>query len=1225
MESIFAAHLHNHVDAGSTMDSAATIKRLVGRSKELGYEAVAITDHGSISGWVDFEQECSKQNIKPVFGVEAYEKRESKILDISNPQRVKYYHSLFLAKNKEGAKFIQKLVTYSYKLTNVYSKPRYDLDFLIEHKDEIKGNVIWSSACISGRMAKLLMEDKEEEALQYYNTMVDIFGKDDVYVELQNHVNVERVNIARLKLIEFAKKYGCQLLATNDIHYINKKEYIAREFLISRNYGQTIRMRKELNEIYPSELYLKNKEEMDELFKEVPEALLNTKRIVDKVERISFKGTYWHYPKIDIPEGYNSDTYLKKIVFEKFEEKYPVNTLSVEEKTSLTDRLNMELEVMSQLNASDYMLIDADFVSAARKMMRVGPGRGSACGSKVAELLEITSVDPMKYGLFFERFMNPKRVSMPDIDTDFAYDSRQKAIDYVVKKYGKDKVAQILTVGTIGARMAIRDVGAVLEIEPTLVDKVAKLIPMAPKVTIDLALSKTKINKEGKEEQNSLYSPELFEMYNSNSECKKLIDNAKLIEGLVRQTGTHAAGVIISDVPLEEMGALKEQEGSEISVFTFNMANVEYLKLIKFDFLGLRTLTVEEDAIQMIKKNKGIDVDIDSEDIIEDKEIYKFISSGKTDGVFQLESAGMQSFMRELSPKNIEDIIIGIAMYRPGPLDKIPTLIKNKMDISNIEYPPTASKFLKPILDVTYGITVYQEEAMQIVRDLAGYDFGRSDILRRAMSKKKHEVMAYERNIFIYGAAVCPHCNGTGREENGDECSVCKGHSEIVAKDTEERIIIPGCIRNGISIEDANTIFDDLIEFANYAFNKSHAAAYAIIGIQTAYLARYYPIEYWTAYLNSFLKDSPKIKKYMAVIKKQGIEIHRPDINICSAKFTCDNDKIYMGLTAIENVGQGVVAAIEERERNGKFKNLQDLLSRVSLNRSEVESLIQTGAFDCFEDANRAQMLSQMDKVMELSKKERNKKENGQFSLFDVCSGMEQIKQYKYPEMTEYPKMRLYLMEKEKSGFFLSGHPLDLPEYSEVAKKSNISTSDTFSIHDNKRDIIMVGVVNIDEKTEGIRYSKTGKRFASFRLEDKYGEIRVLAFKEVVDECKTTLFNNAIVEIRGKLSVDIEMYEDENGEVKEKRDIKIFLSSISTVSALNERKKVFIKIDTKNKKKMGVLKRIYERYPGYDTLICYNSIEKKQYKINSLINCNQKFISDLYNKLELKADEVVVK
>lgn len=804
----FSAHLHNHFDT-SLRDATCKIDKTVQAAKEMGFTAISMNDHGNISGWINFAMACEKNNIKPIFGVEGYEAIDSaKNKNYSKGQRV-YYHTNFMAKNSEGLKALRKLVTYSYKSENFYNKPRYDLQFLEENKEILNGNVIWTSACVGGRLPQLLLLGKESEAEQYYNKMVEIFGEEDCYIEIQNHGEAEETR-ARDLLVQFAKKHNAKLLATNDVHYLYKEDYISREILIARNNGETLNERQMNNKIYPSELYLKSKDEMDILFKNLPQALENTKKVVDSIEWVDFKGTYWHYPKTDIPEGYTVDSYLRKMTYDMLPNKYPIHTMSEEERKVIFDRIDVELDVMAQMDASAYMLIDADFTQAAKNMgIPVGKGRGSAAGSLVADIIEITDINPMKYDLYFERFMNPERVSMPDIDSDFGDLRRQEVIDYTVKKHGKDKVSQIMTFGTIGARMAIRDTGAVLEIDSKLVDTIAKLIPQAPKVTIDKALT----------EGNDLFTQDLLELYSTNHEAKRLIDTAKTIEGLIRQTGVHAAGVLISDIPLVELGALMEQEDSDIPVFMGDMIAVDYLKLIKFDFLGLKTLTVESEAIELIKKNRGIDLSkfIESDEVLKDKKVYDLISSGKTVGVFQLESPGMQSFMQELQPRSIEDVIIGISMYRPGPLDKIPELIANKRDVNNINYPSDAKHLLEPILNKTYGIIVYQEECMALVRDLAGYSFGRSDNLRRAMSKKKTAEMEYEREIFIYGAAECPHCHGTGKEENGDQCSVCKGRKEIVAKDTDEKVIIKGCVRNNISIETANKIYDDMAEFAKYA------------------------------------------------------------------------------------------------------------------------------------------------------------------------------------------------------------------------------------------------------------------------------------------------------------------------------------------------------------------------------------------------------------------------
>ena len=823
--------------------------------------------------------------------------------------------------------------------------------------------------------------------------------------------------------------------------------------------------------------------------------------------------------------------------------------------------------------------------------------------------------------------MNPERVSMPDIDGDFQDNKREDAIDYTVQTYGADKVAQIMTFGKIGARMAIRDTGAVLEIDDKLVDKVAKLIPMSPNVTIKLALSKQIKDKQGELKDNDLFTPELLELYTTNEECKKLIDTAQTIEGLIRQTGVHAAGVLISDVPLIELGALMEQEDSNICVFMGDMVAVDYLKLIKFDFLGLKTLTVIAETIDLIKQNYGITLDIDSNKILEDPEVYKLISSGKTNGVFQLEGQGMQSFMQELQPKNIEDIIIGISMYRPGPMDSIPKLIEHKKDPSTISYPEDAKSLLKPILDVTYGEIVYQEQCMAIVRELAGYSFGRSDNLRRAMSKKKEKEMDYEREIFIYGAAICPNCH-KGKLDNGDECPVCHGRGEIVAKDTEENVFIPGCVRKNISVETANKIYDLMAEFAKYAFNKSHATAYAVLSVQTAYLLKYYPIEYYTAYLNSIINIQEKVRYFMAIIKQQGYDIVRPNINKCKSKFTCDKEKIYMGLSCLKFVGDSNISkAIEEREKNGQFKDLQDLLSRVALNKREVEALIKSGAFDDFNVGYRSQMLAKIQDILDLTKKDRLQSSKGQVSLFDICDDESVLnaRKIQFPNIQEYSDIRLFSMEKEVSGFYLSGHPLDMPEYEKYTKLSTIKTTDEFTKADDRSKVRLTGIVSINSKEgQGIRISKAGNQYANFTLEDRYGTITVLGFKKVVDDCKQYMFNDKIVEITGTLSVNIDEYYDENGDLQEKRDVKIFLNTIKEITLL-DRKKVFIQFDTNNFSQKSFVMNTLRKYPGEDVVRFYNPIIKQSYDSNITINYCEELRKELLNSKIVQEKDLFAK
>lgn len=1214
-------HLHNHFDVGSARDSTAKIKNTIKKVKEMGFKAYAITDHGRIEGWIPFNMACKEYNIKGIYGVELYEAnrkstdKETGIDDIR-------FHTVMLARNKKGIKFLRKLVTHTLKRENVYYKPRYDLYYLQDNKDEIKGNIIWLSGCIQGRLPQLLLSNRVDEAKAYMETIVDIFGHENVFVEIQDH-NIKKEKEALQKLIKFAREHNYQLVVTNDIHYTEREHYMAREIMIARERGETIAQREENGDILPPELYVKSEDEMISLFKYVPDAIQNTLKIVDMCEDIDLEEKQWHFPNFAIPKGYTVDSYMEKLVWENFPKRYPVNTMSPQAVEELKDRIRFEIKTICDMNTSAYMLIDSDFIVWAKNQnIKVGPGRGSACGSVVAYVLGITDVDPIPYKLYFERFMNPERVSMPDIDTDYQDDRRMEVIEYVVNKYGADKVAQILTLGTIGAKLAIRDVGAVFEVDAKLVDKVAKMIPAQPGITIEKALET---------------NPKLKELYEQDTVVKNLIKNAQLIEGLVRQTGVHAAGVIISDAPLTEYGALMEDEESDIPVFLGDMKAVEYLKLLKMDFLGLRTLTVIKDTIDMIYEDTGKLIDIDSLDY-NDPEVFKYISKGETHGVFQLEQAGMQKFMKELQPSNLEDVILGISVYRPGPMDSIPTLLEGKKNPASIKYPDDAKHLLAPILDVTYGVIVYQEQVMQIVRDLAGYSFGRSDLVRRAMAKKKPEVMEAERYIFIYGEVKCPECGGTGKQANGDNCILCKGAGTVASKikcpwcggadencshchgtgiiESDGEVTVEGCLRRGISEETANYLFDKMIDFAAYAFNKSHATAYAIIAYQTAFLKYYYPRQYMTAYLNSVITNQEKVRKYLGIVRKMGIPVLRPDINKCEAKFIQNENGIYMGLSSLKYVGTGIQEAIADRKKNGPFKDLQDLLERVTLNKREVESLIKSGALDCFKH-KRSQMLQSLDSLLKSAKKERETRASGQLTLFDlVGEDLKETFRFQFPDINEYNPIERFSMEKEVSGFYLSGHPLDLPEYKQYTKRSTITTVDDFTEGDDRKDICIVGIIQIDEKEGGLKISKAGKQYATFDIEDKYSTLPVLAFEKCLEQSGHLVQTGNIVELRGTLSVQVNEFEDENGEIVQNIDVKIYANEIKALSDIDKQKKVYIRIDRKTSRYLPQIKQLASRHPGTDELYIYDSEEKRLMKYNYTIGYNDNFHKEILHFLD---------
>ncbi|MFW6024870.1 MAG: DNA polymerase III subunit alpha [Candidatus Woesearchaeota archaeon] len=1217
-------HLHNHFDEGSPRDSVAKIKETIKYVKSLGQKACAITDHGSTLGFYAFDKACKSLNVKGIYGIELYEAfRSAKLKEIGIDD--KYYHSVMIARNLEGLKFLYHISSYANKLENKYYKPRYDIEYLKEHKDEIKGNVIFMTACIQGRFPQLLSQNNDKEAKEYIDTMTDIFGKENVFIELQNHGLKNELYVLP-KLIKFAKDNNYQVVATNDVHYTKKEDAIARDIMDAREKSQTLEEYRDSKYALPHELYFKSEEEMKILFGHIPEAISNSKKIADMCDYIDLEGDDWHFPNMDMPEGYTSDSFMEEMVWDKIDTKYP----NWKEDQVLIDRTKTEIEIMKQMNASAYMLIDADFIVWAKEHdILVGPGRGSACGSSVANIMDITNVDPLRFNLLFERFMNPERVSMMDIDTDYEDSRRKEVIEYVVKKYGADKVAAIRTKGTQGARSSIRDTGAVFNLDSYTIDRVAKMIPQEPGMTIVKALD---------------VNIELKNLYDDDSTVKLLIDNAKKIEGLVRNTGSHAAGIIISDAPLTEYGSIIEDEDSDIPIFNADMKAVEYLKLLKMDFLGLRTLSVLKDTMEMVKQDYGKEIDLDNIDY-DDKKVYNYIATGETHGVFQLEQSGMQKFMTELQPENLEDIVAGVALYRPGPMDSIPAFIEGKENPDSVEYPEDAKHLLEPILGVTYGQMVYQEQVMQIVRDLAGYTFGRSDLVRRGMAKKKMEIMERERYVFTYGEVVCPECSGTGKQSNRDNCILCAGEGKVASKtpcpyckDREEdyecshcngskfieskgKVTVKGCVRNGISIETANHIYDLMIEFAKYAFNKSHAVAYAIISYQTAFLKYYYPRQYMTAYLNSVINNQDKIKQYIGIVRKMGINLLRPNINICKSQFIQDDNGIYMGLTALKSVGACTEKAIAEREQNGEFKDLQDLLERVTLNKRELESLIKAGALDEF-GHKRSQMIHSLQDLKNMTKNTKDDKAAGQVSIFDVDvfnnqvdkktkTELEQLRKFKFPNIAEYPEIERYRMEKEVSGYYLSGHPLELDEYKHYTRMSNISTIDLFSEKDDNKRIKIVGIITFDEEYEGLKISKKGSRYAVFHLEDNYSTIKCLMFKDSCEKYGHLINNDNIVKIDGTLKVEEEIYEDNNGDVQVKTDVKIFVNDIKSINDITKTNKVFLNIDKGNTNLIQIVSTIARKYPGQDDLFIVTKNDKHLYKYDGHIGYNQ----DLYNEI----------
>ena len=962
-------HLHIHSEY-SLLDGANRIKDLPLRAKELGMDSIALTDHGVMYGAIEFYKACKKEGIKPIIGCEVYitkqdRKRTDKVPGIDN----KYNHLILLAKNNQGYKNLSKLVSIGF-LDGYYYKPRIDYEVLEKYHE----GLICLSACLAGAVNQALLNGQEEKAEEIALWHKNVFGE-DYYIEIQNN-GIEEQVLANQKLVQLARKLDIPLVATNDAHYLKREDAYNHEVLLCIQTGKRMsdedRMRFDTDE-----LYIKSQEEMIEYFSNFPEAIENTVKIAQKCN-VEFEFGHTILPNYDVPEEYKTHfDYLKKLCDDGIKKRYGNNPSK-----EILDRAEYEIGVVKKMGYVDYFLIVWDFIHYAKlNGISVGPGRGSGAGSILAYAIEITDIDPIKYGLIFERFLNPERISMPDFDVDFCYERRQEVIDYVSRKYGHDHVSQIITFGTMSARMVIRDVARVLDVPYAQADSLAKMIPNELHITIKKALEQNK---------------ELNDLYEKDEDIKKLLTIAMGLEGMPRQASTHACGIVITKEPVDNYVPLYVRD-NQIST-QYVMTTLEELGLLKMDFLGLRTLTVIQDTIDLIKKNYGIDIEFDQD--MNDQKVYKLWQEGKSCGIFQFESQGMTNFMKELKPDCLEDLIAGVSLYRPGPMDQIPRYIKGKLNPGHNEYTHPA---LEPILNVTYGCMVYQEQVMQIVRDLAGYSLGRADLVRRAMGKKKIDVMAKEREVFIHGQV--------------DE----KGNIEV-----------PGCVRNGIDEKSANKIFDEMAEFAKYAFNKSHAACYAVVAYRTAYLKAYYPAEFMAATLNSFLGNLDKIPQYINECKELGIEILKPRINKSFTKFTVEDNKIRFGLGSIKNVGIAPIEIIiNEREKNGKYKGFTDFCERIAeeaVNKKCIESLIKAGVFDEFEQT-RATLLQSFESIIDTIQGSKKKGLDGQVTLFDLGSKEEQEKmnevKYTFYEKEELSEKELLSIEKEMLGIYISGHPLE--------------------------------------------------------------------------------------------------------------------------------------------------------------------------------------------------------
>ena len=1052
-------HLHVHTEY-SLLDGSSKIRELTARAKELGMDSMAITDHGVMYGVIDFYRAAREVGIKPILGCEVYVAPGSRFDRENGAGEDRYYHLILLAENNTGYKNLMKIVSKGF-VDGFYYKPRVDLDLLETYHE----GIISLSACLAGEVQKYLARGMYEEAKRSALRYSEIFGKDHFYLELQDH-GIPEQKMVNQGLLRLSQETGLELVATNDVHYTFAEDAKAHDILLCIQTGKKVtdedRMRYE-----GGQYYCKSEEEMRKLFPYAQEAIDNTHKIAERCNvEIEFGVT--KLPKYEVPEGFDSWTYLNHLCREGFKTRYP------DDDGTLSRRLDYELGVIKTMGYVDYFLIVWDFINYARSQnIMVGPGRGSAAGSIVSYTLGITNIDPVRYNLLFERFLNPERVSMPDIDVDFCYERRQEVIDYVVRKYGKDQVVQIVTFGTLAAKGVVRDVGRVLDLPYAMCDSIAKMIPNDLGMTLDKALTA---------------NPDLKKLYNEDEQVKYLIDMSKRLEGLPRHTSMHAAGVVIGSRSIDEFVPLSRAADGTITT-QFTMTTIEELGLLKMDFLGLRTLTVIQNAVRLAEKDYGIKLDMDHIDY-NDKKVLESIGTGRTEGVFQLESGGMKGFMKELKPENLEDIIAGISLYRPGPMDFIPRYLKGKNDKTSSTY---ECPQLEPILSPTYGCIVYQEQVMQIVRDLAGYTMGRSDLVRRAMSKKKTAVMEKERQNFVYG-----------NEAEG----------------------VKGCIANGIDEKTANHIYDEMIDFAKYAFNKSHAAAYAVVSYQTAYLKYYYPKEFMAALMSSVMDNVSKFSEYILTCRRMmDIAILPPDINEGESGFSVSGDGIRYGLSAIKSVGRPVVDAIlEERKKNGIFSSMEDFINRMTnkeVNRRTIENFIKSGAMDSL-PGTRRQKVAVAPILLDNKARERKNAWEGQMSLFDLVSE-EEKKEYQvsFPDVGEYSKEELLAFEKDILGVYISGHPLD--DYEGLWRKNITATSADFIVDEETEEAVvkdgMKVVIGGLVAGKVVKTTRSNQLMAFITLEDLMGSVEVIVFPKNYEADRDVLTEDSKIFIKGRVSL----------------------------------------------------------------------------------------------------------
>ena len=1123
-------HLHVHSEY-SLLDGMSRIKDLPVRAKELGMKAIALTDHGVMYGAVDFYKECKKNDIKPIIGCEVYVAPRSRF-EKEAGRDSGYNHLILLAKNKEGYQNLSKLVSLSF-VEGFYYKPRIDLEILEKYSE----GLICLSACLAGSLSQALIQDDMQKAEEIALWHKRVF-KDDYYIEIQHNGLRQQIMINQ-KLIQLARKLDIPLVATNDAHYLKKEDSYFHEVLLCIQTGKRMsdedRMRFETQEFY-----IKSPEEMADYFSEFPDAIENTVKIAEKCN-YDFEFGVTKLPNYDVPEEYATHLdYFKDLCYKGIKKRYGENPAE-----EVMSRLEYEISVIDKMGYVDYFLIVWDYINYAKSVgIPVGPGRGSGAGSIAAYAIGITDIDPLKYGLLFERILNPERVSMPDFDVDFCYERRGEVIEYVERKYGKDHVSQIITFGTMAARMVIRDVGRVLDYPYSETDKLAKMIPMEVHITIPKTL-----------EQNR----EFKELYESNPSVKQLIDIAIKLEGLPRQASTHACGIVITKDPVDTYVPLYVNDGNISTQYTMNL--LEELGLLKMDFLGLRTLTVISDTEKLVKQNRGIDVEYDKE--MNDPKVYKLWANGESIGIFQFESQGMTNFMKELKPDCLEDIIAGVSLYRPGPMDQIPRYIKGKQNPGHNVYTHPA---LEPILNVTYGCMVYQEQVMQIVRELAGYSLGRADLVRRAMGKKKLDVMAKEREYFINGQV----------DENGN-------------------VLVPGCVRNGIDKESANKIFDEMAEFAKYAFNKSHAAAYSVVSYRTAYLKTYYPAEFMAATLNSFLGNLDKVPVYIYECKRLNIEILKPDINKSFTKFTVQDNKIRFGLGSIKNVGVSAIeTVIAERIKNGEFKSFTDFCERIqsgTVNKKCIECLIKAGCFDSMRQT-RATLLASFEKIMDtINNQGRNSLAN-QVTMFDIVEPEETVK-YQYTVLKELDERELLSQEKEMLGIYVSGHPLEKLREA-ISNQTNITSIQIKDLNEENSGNFKDGqTVKYAGTITGIKkkYTKRNTIMAFVTVEDLYGSAELVVFDSVYSRCDSILIDENVVLVEGRLNIK----EDEEARIIV-QNIKEFSENDSANNSNGRKTKMIIDITELTSNQKERLKGAIKFFSGDKVNMRLSIIEKTQEK-----------------------------